>query len=193
MTIQPRASDQGSDPHPARTADAVYEALTELMRAHDLRCEQQFRAYEKTLTVAMAASQSALAAATAASEKALTVAMAASEKALTAALDAQKQAAIAALDATRLAIIKAESATERRFEAVNEWREAMNDRERNLMPRIEADNRLGALSSKVADLTDRVNATAGRSSGIGDSWKTLVALVAALAAIISTVVLLANR
>jgi hypothetical protein len=70
-------------------------------------------------------------------------------------------------DASSQAINKAEAATEKRFEAVNEWRGQSADRERSqqeqsgilmstFMPREVAEAQLSEVRRSVADLTEKV-------------------------------------
>ncbi len=50
------------------------------------------------------------------------------------------------------AITKAETATEKRFDSVNEFRSAMSDQSRLLMPRAEADARFGSVAEKIEEM-----------------------------------------
>ncbi len=67
----------------------------------------------------------------------------------------QDKAVSAALETSEKAIIKAESATERRFEGVNEFRATLADQAANLMPRSEYTVQHQALVEKVNQLQDR--------------------------------------
>jgi len=53
-----------------------------------------------------------------------------------------------ALNASEKAVTKAEVAQEKRFDNTNEWRAAMQDRDRNQMPRVEIEQRFQALRSQ---------------------------------------------
>src|SRR6185437_12887450 len=53
-----------------------------------------------------------------------------------------------ALAASEKAVTKAEIAQEKRFDNTNEWRAAMQDRDRNQMPRSEIEQRFGAIKSQ---------------------------------------------
>jgi hypothetical protein len=53
-----------------------------------------------------------------------------------------------ALSAADKAVTKAEIAQEKRFDNTNEWRAAMQDRDRNQMPRVEIEQRFNALKSQ---------------------------------------------
>ena len=79
-----------------------------------------------------------------------------------------KEAAADALTEAKAAITKAETATEKRFEAVNEFRSTLSDQARLLMPRAEADSRFETLAANVARielvLHGAVENTNGKSS-----------------------------
>jgi hypothetical protein len=53
-----------------------------------------------------------------------------------------------ALNASDKAVTKAELAQEKRFDNTNEWRAAMNDRDRQQMPRVEIEQRFDALKKQ---------------------------------------------
>jgi len=53
-----------------------------------------------------------------------------------------------ALNASEKAVTKAEVAQEKRFDNTNEWRAAMQDRDRNQMPRSEIEQRFSAIKSQ---------------------------------------------
>ena len=54
-----------------------------------------------------------------------------------------------ALNASEKAVTKAEIAQEKRFDNTNEWREAMSDRDRNQMPRIEIEQRFSSMKAQI--------------------------------------------
>lgn len=87
----------------------------------------------------------------------------AQQEAIQAALLAQKEAVNAALVAADRAVVKAETASEKRFDAVNEFRATLADQAATLLPRTEGEARIQALADKLTELTDRVN----RGEGIG--------------------------
>lgn len=53
-----------------------------------------------------------------------------------------------ALNSSDKAVNKAEIAQEKRFDNTNEWRAAMQDRDRNQMPRIEIESRFAAMKTQ---------------------------------------------
>jgi hypothetical protein len=71
-------------------------------------------------------------------------------KALDAAFVAQQEAMKVALDSAAQAVTKAEVATEKRFEAVNEFRGQLSDQTSTFINRAEVDVRLTAIQDKIA-------------------------------------------
>ena len=71
--------------------------------------------------------------------------------------------------------------SQRWHDAANEWRGAMNDRERMLMPRSEAEQRLSALAEKVDDLKGSSRA------GAAALWGYLVGAIGVVAAVVALV------
>jgi hypothetical protein len=84
--------------------------------------------------------------------------------------DAQEKAVNAALAAADRAVNKAEVASEKRFENMNEFRGALADSARLLMPRSESEQSVRVLTEKFEILEKRVNSRDERNSGAGDSW-----------------------
>jgi UDP-N-acetylmuramoylalanine-D-glutamate ligase len=95
----------------------------------------------------------------------------------------QEKAVSAALVAAERAVNKAEASTEKRLESMNEFRGALSDSARLLMPRPEAEQSFRVLSEKIEHLEKRVNARDDRGRGGADVW----ALILAAAAIIASV------
>lgn len=111
----------------------------------------------------------------------------AQEKAVSAALAAQERAVAAALAAADRAVLKAETASEKRFDAVNEFRAALADNFRTLMPRSESEQGIRALTEKLDTLTARVNARDDRGRGMGALWGVATGAIGLLIGIISIV------
>lgn len=109
------------------------------------------------------------------------------DRAVAAALAAQEKAVAAALAAADRAVAKAEAASERRFESVNEFRSALNDNARTLIPRAEAEERFRGVAEKLDVLTARVNAREERGRGAGEMWAFILGGAGILIAIISIV------
>lgn len=93
---------------------------------------------------------------------------------------AQEAAVLAALVSANAATNKAEAATDRRFESVNEFRQALTDQTATFITRAEAEARIGANAEKIADLFDRVNLMGGRQAGSTDTRSFLIASVGVL-------------
>lgn len=104
----------------------------------------------------------------------------------------QDKAVQAALLAAKEAVLKAETASEKRFESVNEFRGQLADQTATLIPRAEADSRFSALSEKVTDLTDRINKTEGAKAGSDVTIGKIYAAIGVVGAILGIIVLLAN-
>ena len=101
----------------------------------------------------------------------------------------------AALAASEKAIGKAEVATERRFESVNEFRQTLSDQARDFMTRTEAialternTERIREQADRLQELTNRVNRSEGRGTGITAGWGYLVGGVSLIAIIVGIVV-----
>lgn len=86
--------------------------------------------------------------------------------------DAQSQALAAALLAAEKAVDKANTANEKRFESVNEFRQALTDQTSTFPSRVE----LNALSDRVTDLATRLDRTEGRSTGLSDGTRLAIQL-----------------
>jgi hypothetical protein len=108
----------------------------------------------------------------------------AQQKALEAALLAQEKAVQTAMIAAEKAVAKAEVAAEKRFDSTNEFREQLRDQAATLMPRSEAESRLGALAEKIDDLKALAYVVQGRSTGRTDIWGYLVGGAGLIAAIV---------
>lgn len=111
----------------------------------------------------------------------------AQREAVAAALAAQEKAVAAALAAADRAVAKAEMAAEKRFEAVNEFRAALADNFRTLMPRSESEQAVRTINDKIDILTARVNARDERGQGRGDVVGWIIGAVGLVAAVISIV------
>ena len=72
----------------------------------------------------------------------------AQEVAVDKAFIAQEKAIQMALTSAKEAVGKAEVAVEKRFDNTNEWRAAMQDRDRQQMPRVEIEKQFEALGDK---------------------------------------------
>lgn len=103
-----------------------------------------------------------------------------------------QKAVQAALLAAKEAVIKAETATEKRFESVNEFRQQLGDQSNTFLPRPEYNAQHKALEDRVTDLTDRMNKTDGAKSGSDITVGKIYAAVGVVGAILAILVLLSN-
>lgn len=102
----------------------------------------------------------------------------------------QDKAVQAALIAAKEAVIKAETATEKRFESVNEFRAQLADQSSTLMPRQEYSVQHKALEDRVTDLNDRMNKNDGAKQGSDITIGKIYAAIAAVGGVIGILVLL---
>ena len=87
------------------------------------------------------------------------------------------------LDAMDLAITKAETATEKRFEGVNEFRFTLSDQQRTFVPRQEYEAGHLELSNRVNDLKAKVDKIENMKSGGNVVWAYVIAGVSLIIAI----------
>ncbi len=110
--------------------------------------------------------------------------------------DAQEKATVAALAAAEKATSKAEETAAKKADAQNEWRAAMNDRERILMPRLEQENSNRAIEARVKALEDTRIQQAGQGAGTQAGWMWAVGavgLILTVITIVSVAILLARQ
>lgn len=98
---------------------------------------------------------------------------------------ADQRAVQTALEAVERAISKADSATEKRFDGVNEFRQTLSDQAATLMPRAETIALISNLQAQV-DRLEKVAATNAGREGISTRW--IVGLVGVGTAIAGIVV-----
>jgi len=98
--------------------------------------------------------------------------------------DAQEKAVLSALAASDRAVNKAEMASEKRFDSVNEFRAALNDSARLLMPRLEAEQRMGGLEKTITEVKTALDAKDNKGVGISAGLMMVVVAVSVLVNII---------
>lgn len=91
------------------------------------------------------------------------------------------------------AVTTANEASEKRFDAVNEFRAQLGDQVRTFLPRTEYDARHETLENRVSELTDRLNRSDGQSKGQEITIGKIYAGLAAVGGVVTVVVLLANN
>lgn len=96
-------------------------------------------------------------------------------------LDERDRRVTQKFDDMQEAIGKAETASEKRFDAVNEFRSTLSDQAATLISRREVEAMLQTISTRVSDLGQQVDRNTGRDSGIGVGWSVLLGICSVLA------------
>ncbi len=115
----------------------------------------------------------------------------------------QDKAVQAALLAAKEAVLKAETASEKRFESVNEFRKTLSDQTASFLPRPEydanhkaledkIDTKTKATDDKIQTLTDRLNVREGKSTGIATGWGYLLGGLGGIATIVGLILAFNN-
>ncbi len=99
----------------------------------------------------------------------------------------------AALASAEKAVGKAETASEKRFDSVNEFRAQLSDQAATLMTRTEYITNHKALEDKIGDLTDRMNRSDGSNAGSEVTIGKIYAAIGAVGVVLGIIVLLANH
>ncbi len=107
-------------------------------------------------------------------------------------IDSVRNELAAAAAASEKATQKADTATERRFEATNEFRAQLADQVATFLPREVYDPQHEALVGRVAALELSSASTSGRSGGVSSSFGVIIAVIVGVAAILGIVSVLAN-
>ena len=111
----------------------------------------------------------------------------AQETGVSAALASQKEAVAAALSAADRAVLKAEAAADKRFDSVNEFRNALADQTKDFPTKAVVDGRFDALTAQVSALTGRMDRREGSGSGQGHLVGYLVGVGGLCVAVLSVV------
>jgi UDP-N-acetylglucosamine transferase subunit ALG13 len=98
------------------------------------------------------------------------------------------QATAQALAASDRAVSKAETASEKRFDAVNEFRATLADQQRNLMPRLEVEIVTKGMNERIEKVENAIILQAGKGQGMSYLWGYIVGVVGVLIAIISLLI-----
>ncbi len=104
---------------------------------------------------------------------------------------AQDNAVSSALETSEKAIVKAESATEKRFDSVNEFRATLADQATKLLPRAEFDVQHAALTDRVqlnenrfGTLQKDLSSIHAHSVGMRETLSYMVAAASAIVALV---------
>ncbi len=114
------------------------------------------------------------------SDKHFTGLQAETDKRYTERFDSQKRELASALEAANKATMKEEANSEKWRMNANEWRGAMNDREKELMPRTLAEQQNTNVTKELASLAVRMERNEARGAGMHSSWLIMVAVIGIL-------------
>lgn len=117
----------------------------------------------------------------------------AQQQALQDALVGAKESVAAALAAAKEAVVKAETASDKRFEGVNEFRQTLSDQATTFMPRLEANARLDSMNEKIAAMERTQSVQAGRGAGGAAVWAALGTVAVLVIALIGLVLRFAAK
>lgn len=152
------AGETGREPSPW-TIDSLHERIIELFAASDRRHDDSSEALRDLLREVDRRYEQRFIA----QENAVGLALTRVDKEFHEHIAQVRTETHAALEAADKAINKSESATEKRFESVNEFRAQLADQTRTFMPRTESISRhdrsaeqIEALVKAIADLRDRI-------------------------------------
>ena len=102
-------------------------------------------------------------------------------------ISAQKESVTIAMAAADRAVTKAETAVEKRFESMNEFRGALNDSARLMMPRNEAEQSFRILSEKIDEVSKRQTSKEDHGAGMSQGWLILVSVVSVLSTVVMVI------
>jgi hypothetical protein len=111
-----------------------------------------------------------------------------SEKSVTIALQAQKIMTEAAFASADKAVTKADAAAEKRFDAVNEFREQLSDQAAAFLPRAEFAVQHKSMEDKILSLQQAQSSVEGKEKGISAMTVTLLSVCGIASAIFGGVV-----
>ncbi|MEK6884907.1 MAG: hypothetical protein AABY22_35075 [Nanoarchaeota archaeon] len=98
---------------------------------------------------------------------------------------ARKEDIINIMSSSEKAILKAETATERRFDSVNEFRQTLSDQQNNFARKEEIDVRFKSLEDKMNTALASQQNQKGWFSGVGSLWVFIVGLFGIIAVILA--------
>ena len=183
----------------------VKEYLMDTINERDRKYEQRFGSLDKTITELNESLKEALKTALQTTSDALEKATYNTAAALTTANEnirgvreqmlaqaetfARKAEIEQAIAAMKEAVIKAENSTEKRFEAVNEFRNQMGDMQASLVRKTEVDIRFDALENKLETAVRNLSASDFRRGGRDNALYLGIGVLAWLAAMAIPIVL----
>lgn len=217
MATNPEKNEYVTDNILARLS-VVERRVTDLTLTFDERITSQKEAVSIALTAAdkgiamalQAAERAAAKADLAASKEYLEAQISGLKETLIAQIVSQKEAINAALVSADKAVLKAESASEKRFESVNEFRATLSDQQRDMATKSEVDLRfravedklsesmktrqtqIDAVSARIYELAENMREQKGKASGMTGLWGLIIGGIGAAFGIAS-IVAIASR
>lgn len=188
------------------TVDTIHQYIDAILSERDRRYEQRFQNQEQAIAAALAASQAVLIEHDKryeqrfqGQENNVGLALSRVDKEFHEHIQQVRTETQAALEAAEKAIAKAETATDKRFESVNEFRAQLADQAGRFMPRDESINRHDATADKISDLdrrqradialvNSRLDLAAGAGAGVDRSRQIIAWAIAAVLGLISIVI-----
>lgn len=170
------------------TVDSLRDHLLGILMAHERAGIERTRNLKESVDGRFNDGQRALDIAAAGIQRGVDLALVAQKEALTVALTAAEKKAEAAMASADRAVLKAETATERRFESVNEFRQTLTDQQVTFLPKGEAKALFDGLADKIeivrnlnqhqAELINTMQAQReGQSKGLASGWGLAVGIV----------------
>lgn len=108
-------------------------------------------------------------------------------KALDAAFNSAERAVSAALQAAETAVQKAELASDKRFEAVNEFRNQLSDQASRFMTRDESLARHDRTQEQLKEVNSRLDLNQGRNTGLDNAWAYIIGIVGVTGGIVGLI------
>jgi hypothetical protein len=106
---------------------------------------------------------------------------------------AQDERVALALTSAQTAVTKAETATEKRFESVNEFRRTLSDQTQEFVTRREFEQIRDTNAERIREMQTRLDKTEGRSGGLQSGYGYLVAGIGAVVVIVNLAIYLLSR
>jgi hypothetical protein len=115
----------------------------------------------------------------------------------------QQEMVSTALKSAEKAVVKAESASEKRFDAVNEFRQQLGDQAATFASRTEVEVKIEAIverleaeakrtNERLGEINKRLDLTQGKSSGLNAGLLYLFSGIAAIGTVVSLLVIFIN-
>ena len=108
-------------------------------------------------------------------------------------IDAHAERVALALAAADKAVSKAETATEKRFESVNEFRQTLSDQTRSFISKVEFEAVRDANAARIADLVSRLDKIEGKAVGLNAGWVYLLGGLSVATTLVSVVILVIRQ